>query len=165
MACPRPRFVRLAAASAVLAFVLAGCSSPAGDGNGTTPGPGGAVPDATTYSITIENFNGRSSPYLAQDDFTRPEVQNGTDFEFTMKVEGSVVLQSDHIGGHFGTTPDPDASAIACDHVAGRLPDTYTITCRAPQEAREYRIRGHARITHNGQQIDWWSQELLFRVT
>ena len=130
---------------------------------------GGVVADAGTYTVTMTKLAGHSNPKFAQENLTMPEVRNGTDFQFEMKVEGSAVLQSDHIGGHFGlntsASPSKTTYPIPCNHVKGVLPLAYTITCTAPKATGVYHIRGHAQVTQGDKVSNWWSDDFVFRVT
>jgi hypothetical protein len=158
--------MRHAAVALAALVLLSGCTLPPED----KPNNAGVRADSDTYTITLTNFNGHSSPMLTQsENFTLPVVQNGTAFRFTEKIEGSAVLQSEHIGGHFGTQASPSPSTtlynIPCNHVTGVLPQTYEITCTAPSAPGYYHLRGHARITQAGADIDWWSADIMFRVS
>lgn len=174
----------LRAAAVAAAFVLlAGCTMPGDSTTSTTttaaatgaptgaPTSAGVVLNQDSYTVTITQFAGRSSPELSQaDNFTWPEIRNGTEFTFIEKVEGSAGFDSDHIGGHFGKDADAAAAPsttvypIACVHQSGHLPGTYTITCTAPKATGTYHLRGHARATQASGQLNWWSSDLAFRV-
>jgi len=150
-------------------LLLAGCSVPddtASSGSGTANVDGTPV-TAETYTITLTEFAGHSSPQLTQsEDFTLPTVRNGTAFTFIQKVEGSLVRNSTHIGGHYGPDPDPTAASPGgCTHVSGNLPGTYTITCQALATPGLYHFRGHAQITQGEAKVNWWSADFRFRIT
>jgi hypothetical protein len=157
--------------AAAVAILVAGCTLP----SESPPVVPGVVPTADTYTITITKFAGHSNPHLTQGEgYTLPVIERGSDFTYTMKVEGSAVLESDHIGGHFGrensASPSPTTYPYSCAHVAGTLPNTFDVICptRAGGEdlpAGLYHIRGHARITPEGKDpVNWWSANLSFRI-
>lgn len=173
--------LRMVAFVSILAVsFLSGCTLPGNDGNSGTattgpatdaPTSAGVVVHDRSYSIRIVEFTGHSSPERSQgENFTLYEVQNGTQFQFKHKVEGSAVVSSDHIGGHLGLDVSPTAKPdtkmynVACDHQSGTLPGQFTITCRAPTTTGTYHIRGHARVTQASGTVDWWSDDFVFRV-
>lgn len=87
-------------------------------------------------------------------------------FTFTMAIQGTENVTSDHIGAHFwnATTSAPTAAnaAGACSHVAGAAIDTFTVTCQiahAGVTPGTYYLRGHLRITEGGSQVNFWSSE------
>jgi len=158
------------------AAVLSGCmSSSTTTSSATTPvsqpTSAGPVVDSTTYTITLVEFNGNPSPQYTQAvNFTWPEVRNGTDFTFKEKIDGSVVVTSNHIGGHFGTAKNDAPTTTnypqACTHItdATKIPGTFTIHCTAPTQTGVYHLRGHARVTQGSGDVSWWSDDFTFRV-
>jgi len=169
----------LAFVSVLAVSFLSGCTLPGNDG--ATSGTSGTATDAPTsagvvvhdrsFSIKLTEFTGHSSPERSQgENFTWYVVQNGTQFQFKQKVDGSAVVSSDHIGGHMGKDASPSAKPdttmynVACDHQSGTLPGQFTITCRAPTSPGVYHIRGHARVTQASGNVEWWSDDFVFRV-
>ncbi|MFO1535690.1 MAG: hypothetical protein ABR586_08500 [Thermoplasmatota archaeon] len=157
--------LRLDILAVAAAASLAGCTLP----DTTTTETGGVVATAETYTVTLLDFNGQSNPLFTQaENFTWPVVLAGSDFNFTEKFEGSAVLQSDHIGGHFGMNrsdaPSTTTYPTGCTHVKGVLPQVYTIVCRAPAAPGTYHLRGHGRVTQGDKMVSWWSPDFTFRV-
>lgn len=99
-----------------------------------------------------------------------PPVRPGSNFTFTLRIDGDAIDESDHIGGLFGrnTTDVPTVAAypFACEHTAGPVPGEYQVTCPVPAgvEAGQYYLRGHMRITAGEAQHDFWADEETFVV-
>ncbi len=132
---------------ALLALVtLAGCMAET---------PVALTLDATTYTITTTGV-----PTAA--------VAPGSTFQVIVKVAGSVESMTDHAGAHFGknstATPSTSVYTSTCTHSGGKLPQTFTATCKAPQTAGVYHLRGHARVTKDNVTTNWWGADETFTV-
>lgn len=147
--------VALPAVLLAAVVLLAGCGSPGGDGASSSSSSTNPDVDADTYTIVLEEFP--AAP-----------MEAGANLTFRNRVLGSVQAYSDHIGAHFGrnstTSPSTVVYNLTCAHQVGNLPGVFTVNCVAPQEPGTYFLRGHARITEAGGNVDWWSEEHPFTV-
>lgn len=162
--------MRLPAALVLCSLLLAGCSSSSdgddgGDGrltvgdDGTTP-PRSSSPSAGTTST--------ASPHtLTVSNFPQVSVRAGSAFSYKLDIAGPEA-SSDHIGGHFASSPVPSpvitAYSNACNHIEGDAPGTYTITCTAPAQAGTYYLRAHMRTGVDPSHAHAWSAEQTFTV-
>lgn len=165
----------LAVATALTALLLSGCAQGPGTESSAptqslTSGQAnidGKIVDGTSFSLLMTSFEGHSNPQYSQgEDYLLYTVQNGTTFQFEMQVQGSASIQSDHIGGHYGPDRDPTTSAPgACNHQAGKIPGSFTITCPAVSTPGIYHLRPHARAGSEGGYVHWWGADFRFRIT
>lgn len=119
-----------------------------------------AAPQAVkvrAYNLTLVGFP------------TAPQVSNQS-FTFTLNVNGTENVTSDHIGAHVfnASTATPTvsgqvAAAVgSCTHANGATAGNHTVTCtitHAGATPGTYYVRGHLRITEGGVQTNFWSAE------
>lgn len=134
-------------------------------------------------SGTLVNFWSNESKVLAVGAYTlQTSLQNGTSatntahlnqpFTFTLWVNGTGNLTSDHIGAHYNessqasSAPSTVVYGEACTHQAGSVPGMFTVTCTFANVAApiEY-LRGHMRLTDAaGRTYNFWSEEYTIAV-
>lgn len=131
-------------------FLIAGCAGgPVRDTGATV-----AQVNAETYQVAIVGLHG--------------EVIPGSNMTITVRITGSPVVSSDHIGAHFGKTSTTEPSTavytLKCNHVSGLMSSDKTISCPIPGETGTYYIRAHAAVDQGGQTYNYWGEELSFQV-
>lgn len=146
-----PRTLHATAGTAILLtfIVLSGCT----DDDGTTDDEGAPPGGAPEYSLGLSGVPAT--------------VVAGEPFTITLSVTGAPTLASDHVGAHYGTSTSNEPSTTvypsACPHQAGTLPGTFTVTCTVTSPGSIH-LRGHARATEAGAQLDFWSSESVVIV-
>lgn len=94
-------------------------------------------------------------------------VTSGTNFTFNLTIEGEPEWASDHIGAHYGanSTDEPSTTAYgnACAHQAGDLPGEFEVTGKI-DDAGIWYLRGHTRITVEGEPLNYWTDEFTITV-
>lgn len=110
---------------------------------------------ARAFNLTVTNMP------------TAPQVSKGN-FTFTLTINGTENVTSDHIGAHFwnATTETPTVanSAGACAHLPGETGavGTFTVTCSIENKEtgpKDFFLRGHVRVTEGGSALNFWSTE------
>jgi hypothetical protein len=153
---------------ALAAVLLAGCSSTPDTTDDEEPGLTISTRPSTTAGTTSGSTSTTASAHtLSVSNFPQVAVRSGSAFSFQLAITGPQA-SSDHIGAHFGASaqPSPQVSGYsnACNHVAGDVPGTYTVTCTAPA-AGTYYLRAHLRLGVDPGATHSWSSELSFTVT
>lgn len=159
---------------------LAGCAFFGGDGETTTSTT--TTTTSTPVTTTAQTTTTTSTPPVT----TTPEpgtisettfalatpgvptqIETGRTFNFTLFVNGSTSISSDHVGAHFGTTTSTTPSTSVydneCVHQAGTLPGTFVVACTIKTDGTWY-LRGHARITSQNQTFNYWGPEHTVKV-
>ena len=151
------------------ATALAGCMRNEDDPPATTT-PGGTPTTTTPLATPIMTTPGTTPPGngttpLDSSTFALAavgapaQVRIGGAANFTLFVNGSANVTSDHVGAHFAnndSTNPPAAGRSDCNHVGGALPGTYNVTCAMAQAGAWY-VWGHARVNDSGTERSWWT--------
>lgn len=154
---------------------LAGCAAPEAEPT-PTPTPTAtttpevtptATPTATPTVTTTPEVTPTPPvvPTIGNDTFTlatagMPTLAKRNDtISFTLLVNGTMNVSSNHIGAHFAnnTTASPSPPGREdCAHTTGALPGTYNVTCTM-NDAGTWHVYGHAQAVDNGTTYDYWA--------
>lgn len=165
-------------ASVLVGVALAGCATnDDADANNTTPtatdptptpdATPDATPTPTETTATPEPTPEAPTPVGEAPSFTLTatnvpeEVIVNEPFEFTLTIEGDATMESDHIGAHYNTTPNPEPAGAygkGCEHQSGSAPGEFTVRCTFA-DAGEHYLRGHLRVNASGTLHNFWTDE------
>lgn len=171
------RTVTLVAVLVLASTALAGCTFPGGDdGNGnttttttTTTPPTQTTPTGTTPPTQDGNTTGplTNSSFSVATSGIPGQALPGARFNFTVYVNGTGNVSTDHVGAHFAdnatTTPLVASAMRTCEHGMGSLPGSFNVACRIDQTGTWY-VYGHARANDTGGTFDWWATPVAVKV-
>lgn len=149
----------------LVAAALAGCT---GDDTPptTTPEttPTGTTPATTTPVTTPSNATNGSSPldsstFVLETTGAPTQAKAGEKVSFTLFVNGTQTVASDHVGAHYATndtTNPPGPGRQDCEHANGTLSGVFNVSCTFATEGTYY-VWGHARVTDDAGEHNWWA--------
>jgi hypothetical protein len=121
--------------------------------------------------VHVRNFTLETSGFPAT-----PQTNNQS-FSFTLYLNGTQNVTTDHIGAHYwnATNAEPTTANAtgACDHQAGGSTGVYAITCKIPYAGtggplsatpQIVYVRAHLRVTDGGTALSWWGPEQAVTV-
>lgn len=149
----------------LVAAALAGCTG--GDEPPTTTTPETTpttTPTTTTPVTTPSNQTNGSSPldastFVLATSGVPGQAEPGKKVNFTLYVNGSQTVASDHIGAHYATndtTNPPGPGRQDCEHANGTLGGVFNVSCTFATEGTFY-VWGHARVTDAAGEHNWWT--------
>ncbi len=137
----------------LIAFLLAGCTSPADDHANDNGGE-------HAHDLGPNSFELKATGMPAH-------VESGEAFTFTLTITSPDHQHGEttHLGAHYWAeeTDDPNGDfglAGGCNHVQGAVdvPGTFEITCSGLPDGTNF-VRGHLRLTQGDDLLNYWSAQ------
>lgn len=149
----------------IAATALAGCAdnddaTPPADSSptpATTPTP--LLPTPTPTPAPTDNGTAANFTLTAANVPTT--VFAGEAFTFNLTIAGETEMETDHIGAHYNTTPNPEPAGAygkACEHQPGTVPGEFVVRCTFAEEGEHF-LRGHLRVNDSGTLRNFWTDE------
>ncbi len=112
----------------------------------TTPTPTTPMPEEAEYNLTTSGI-----PAI---------LKAGTEFTFTLTINGTPEATSEHIGAHFAnnmtSTPKPPGRGD-CTHTSGTVPGEFNVTCTLATPGVWY-VFGHMQTNMTGEIQNHWAE-------